>query len=74
MEARPASGGASPVRIFMVVVLPAPLSPRKAYTAPRGTRRSSPSRAAFPRYRTTTRSVTITSSGMENIRSSDPFS
>ena len=48
----------------MVVVLPAPLSPRKAKTAPRGTRRSSPSRAGFPRYRTTSRSVTITSSGI----------
>ena len=39
-----------PVRIRIVVVLPAPLGPRKPYTTPVGTRRSSPSRATWDPY------------------------
>src|SRR5438067_2439120 len=48
MLAWPASGGISPVSMRIVVVLPAPLSPRRAKMAPSGTVRLSRNTALLP--------------------------
>src|SRR5579862_2029058 len=46
----PEVGGASPMSMRIVVVLPAPLGPRKPKKQPRGTSRFSPSTAALEPY------------------------
>ena len=46
----PEVGGARPISMRMVVVLPAPFGPKKPKKLPRGTSRSSPSTAAFVPY------------------------
>src|SRR5713226_323278 len=46
----PDVGGASPISMRIVVVLPAPFGPRNPKKEPRGTSRSRPSTAAFAPY------------------------
>ena len=46
----PEVGGARPISILIVVVLPAPLGPRKPKKQPRGTLKVRPSTAAFSSY------------------------
>ena len=56
----PASARSSPSRMRRVVVLPAPLGPRKPWTSPRSTCRSRPSRATVAPKRFTRPEMSIT--------------
>src|SRR3954454_218331 len=56
IRTRPAVGNKSPHIILMVVVLPAPLGPRKANSSPAGMSRLSPSTAVLRPYCFVTRS------------------
>ena len=58
ISAVPEVGLSSVVRIFMVVLLPAPLGPRKPKTSPASTSKVTPSTALIPPLYTLTRSRT----------------
>src|SRR5687768_12326705 len=67
MEAVPAVGSTSPIRILTVVVLPAPFGPRKPNTSPGATVSDRSCRTVVPRY--ALRSPTVSIAGTLAARS-----
>src|SRR5690348_3859282 len=63
-RASPLSGRNNPIRVFIVVVFPAPLRPRKPKILPAGTLRLSPASAACPLNDFRRPCVSITNSSM----------